>query len=102
MERASQVSRGRPATVTSQLTEGILAAATAAGLVDTARVEALRAGVSARSVEVQTSGRVSETALLWLWGALADLAGGHRVGAELAPSAGASAWGVVGDAAVHA
>jgi hypothetical protein len=75
MKRASSVSRGRHATATSQLIEGILAAATAAGLVDTARVEVLRAGVSARSVEVQTSGRVSETALLWLWGALGFLAG---------------------------
>ncbi|MGP0094178.1 MAG: helix-turn-helix domain-containing protein [Xanthobacteraceae bacterium] len=102
MKRASQVSRGRHATATSQLIDGILAAATAAGLVDSARVEALRAGVSARSVEVQTSGRVAETALLWLWGALADIAGGHRVGAELAPFAGPSAWGVVAEAAVHA
>jgi hypothetical protein len=102
MKRTSRVARGRHPTPTSQLIEGILAAATAAGLVDTARMEVLRAGVSARSVEVQTSGRVSETALLWLWGALADLAGGHRVGAELAPFAGASAWGVVAQAAVHA
>jgi len=102
VKRASQVSRGRHAMTTSQLIEGILAAAAAAGLVDSARMEALRAGVSTRSVEVQTSGRVSETALLWLWGALADLAGGHRVGAELAPFAGASAWGVVAEAAIHA
>ena len=101
MKRASS-DRGRPATVRSQLIDGILAAATAAGLVDSARVEPLRAGVSARSVGIQQSGRVSETALLWLWGALADLAGGHRVGAELAPFAGASAWGVVAEAAVHA
>jgi len=102
MKRAFQVSRGRHAMVTSQLIEGILAAATAAGLVDSARVDALRAGVSTRSLEVQTSGRVSETALLWLWGALADLTGGHRVGAELAPFAAASTWGVVAEAAVHA
>jgi len=102
MKRASQVSRGRHAMATSQLIEGILAAATAAGLVDSARAEALRAGVSARSVGIQQSGRVSETALIWLWGALADLAGGHRVGAELAAFAGASAWGVVAEAAVHA
>ena len=102
MKRASSVSRGRHAAATSQLIEGILAAATAAGLVDSALVEALRAGVSVRSVGIQQSGRVSETALLWLWGTLADLAGGHRVGAELAPFAGASAWGVVAEAAVHA
>jgi AraC-like DNA-binding protein len=31
-----------------------------------------------------------------------DLTGSHRVGAELAPFAGASTWGIVGDAAIHA
>jgi AraC-like DNA-binding protein len=102
MSRASQIIRGRRATVTSQLIDGILAAAAAAGLADLACVEALRAGASVRSGGVQQSGRVSETALLWLWGALADLAGGHRVGADLAPFASASAWGVVGEAAAHA
>ncbi len=101
MKRASQITRGRHATVSLQLIEGILAAAAAAGLADSARVEDLRAGALVRGVGVQKSGRVAETALLWLWGALADLAGGHRVDAELAPFAGASAWGVIGEAAAH-
>jgi hypothetical protein len=48
MKRASSVSRVRRAMATSQLIEGILAAATAAGLVDATRMEALRAGVSTR------------------------------------------------------
>jgi AraC-like DNA-binding protein len=102
MKRASQIAQGRRATVTSQLLDGILAAATAAGIVDSARLDALRAGVLARSAEVQASGRVSETVLFWLWGALVDLAGGHRVGAEIAPYASASAFGLMGEAAVQA
>jgi len=102
MKRASQNMRGQRATVASHLVDSILTAAAAAGIADSARVEVLRAGVAVRSIEVQQAGRVSETALLWLWGALADLTGGHRVGAELAPFAAASAWGVVAEAAIHA
>jgi AraC-like DNA-binding protein len=102
MKRASQITRGQRPTVASQLVDSILAAAAAAGIADSARVATLRAGVAVRSIEVQQAGRVSEAALLWLWGALADLTGGHRVGAELAPFAAASAWGVVAEAAVHA
>jgi AraC-like DNA-binding protein len=102
MKRASQITRGRRATVSLQLIEGILAAAAAAGLADSACVEALRAGASVRSAGAPKSGRVSETALLWLWGALVDLAGTHRVGADLAPFAGISPWGLMGEAAAHA
>jgi AraC-like DNA-binding protein len=102
MKRASRNMRGQRATAAWQLVDSILAAAAAAGIADSARVEVLRAGVAVRSIEVQQAGRVSETALLWLWGALADLTGGHRVGAELAPFAAASTWGVVAEAAIHA
>jgi len=84
MKRASQMAGRRRATVASQLIEGILAAAAAAGVADAARVASLREGVSARSGGIQQSGRVPESALLWLWGALVNLSGSHRVGAELA------------------
>jgi AraC-like DNA-binding protein len=102
MKRASQRTAGRVATVASHLIDGILDAAAAAAVADSAQVEALRAGVSAQSAGVQQSGRVPETALLWLWGALTDLAGSPRVGAELARFAGTSAWGLMGEAATHA
>jgi AraC-like DNA-binding protein len=102
MKRASQISRVSCATVALQLVDGILAAAAAAGVADTARVAALRAGVLKRSVGVQQPGRVSEAAHLWLWEALAELVGGHRVGAQLARFAGPSAFGILGEAATHA
>jgi AraC-like DNA-binding protein len=102
MKRASQISRVPCATVALQLIDGILAAAAAAGVADTARVAALRAGVLGRSVGVQLPGRVSEAALLWLWEALAELSGGHQVGAQLARFAGPSAFGILGEAATHA
>jgi AraC-like DNA-binding protein len=102
MKRASQIVRGQSATVTSQLIDGILAAAAAAGIADSARLEALRAGALAQSVGIRQSERVSEMALLWLWGALTDLAGGHRIGVELARFAGSSAYGVLGEAIRHA
>jgi len=102
MKRAPQVARGPCATVASHLIDGILITAAAAGVADSVRVAALRAGVSVRSVGLQQTGRVSETALLWLWGALADLAGSHRVGAELARCTGPSAFGVLGESVLHA
>jgi len=83
MKAASQIGRRR-ATVALKLIEGILAAAAAAGVADSARVANLRASVLARSGGVRPSGRVPESVLLWLWGALVDLSGSHRVGAELA------------------
>ena len=57
---------------------------------------------SAQASKFQLQGAFSETVLFWLWGALADLAGGHRVGAEIAPYASASAFGLMGEAAVRA
>jgi len=102
MKRASQNIRGQCATVASQLIDTILFAAAAADIADSARVAALRAGVSVRSVGIQQSGRVSEAALLWLWGALADLAGGHWVGAELARFVGPNAFGLFGEVTTHA
>ena len=102
MKRASQNMRGQCATVASQLIDSILFAAAAAGIADSARVAALRAGVAVRSVGIQQSGRVPEAALLWLWGALADLAGGHRVGAELARFAGPNTFGLFGEVTTHA
>jgi AraC-like DNA-binding protein len=102
MKRASQITRGQRATVASQLVDSILAATVAAGIADSARLATLRAGVAERSIEVRQAGRVSEEALYWLWGALAELAGSHRIGAELAPFAAASAWGVVAEAAANA
>jgi AraC-like DNA-binding protein len=84
MRTASQVAGRRQASVTLQLIEGILAAAAAAGVADATRVASLRAGVAARSGGVQQSRRVPESVLLWLWGALVDLSGSPRVGAELA------------------
>jgi AraC-like DNA-binding protein len=102
MKRASQISRIPCATVSLQLVDGILAAAAAAGFADTARVAALRAGVLGRSIGVQLPGRVSEAAHLWLWETLAELAGGHQVGAQLARFAGPSAFGILGEAATHA
>jgi len=102
MKRASQISRVPCATVALQLVDGILAAAAAAGVADTARVATLRAGVLRRSVGVQLPGRVSEAAHLWLWESLAELAGGHQVGAELARFAAPSAFGILGEAATHA
>jgi len=84
MKMASELAGRRQATVASQLIDGILAAAAAAGVADAARVETLRAGVSARGVGDRQSGRVPESVLLWLWGALVDLSGTHRIGAELA------------------
>jgi hypothetical protein len=75
MENASQVTRGRRATVTLQLIEGIPAAAAAAGVAHSAQLEPLQAGVAVRSVGVQESERVSEAAPLWLWAALAELPG---------------------------
>jgi hypothetical protein len=64
---------GRRATVTLHRIEGILAAAAAAGVAHSAQLEPLQAGVAVRSVGVQESECVSEAALLWLWGALAEL-----------------------------
>ena len=83
MKAASQIGRGR-ATVTLKLIEGILAAAAVVGVADSARLAILRTSVSARSGGVLPSGRVPESVLLWLWGALVDLSGSHRVGVELA------------------
>jgi AraC-like DNA-binding protein len=91
MTRASRIARGQSATVASPLIDAILQAAAAAGVADSAGVDVLRAGVSERSAGVQSSGRTSEAALLWLWGELAQLAGDHRVGAELARFAGQKA-----------
>jgi len=91
MTRASRITRGQSATVASPLIDAILQAATAAGVADSAGVDVLRAGVSERSAGAQLSGRTSEAALLWLWGELAQLAGDHRVGAELARFAGQKA-----------
>jgi AraC-like DNA-binding protein len=102
MKRASQIMRGQCATVASQLIDTILATVAAAGVADSACVAALRAGVSVRSVGIQQSGRVSEAALLWLWEALADLAGSHRVGAELARFVSLSAYGVIGELVTQA
>jgi Arabinose-binding domain of AraC transcription regulator, N-term len=101
MKRASQIMRGQCATVASQLIDSILFAAAAAGIADSARVAALRTDVSVRSVGIQQSGRVSEAALLWLWGTLADLAGGHRVGAELARFADPNTFGLFGEVTTH-
>ena len=102
MKRPSQISRVPCATVSLQLVDGILAAAAAAGVADTARVAALRAGVLGRSVGVQLPGRVSEAAHLWLWETLAELTGSHQVGAQLARFAGPSAFGILGEATTHA
>lgn len=99
MKRASQISAGRPATAPSQLIDGIIAAAAAAGVVDSQRAETLRVGVSVRNVRVQQSGRVSVAALYWLWGVLGGLAGGHRVGAEIARFTPLS--GVLTEVATH-
>jgi len=101
MKRASRNTRGRCATVAAQHIDSVLVAAAAAGVVDSTRASALRAGVSARSVGVQQSGRIPEAALLWLWGALADLAGSHRVGAELARFANSSTFGLLGATAIR-
>jgi AraC-like DNA-binding protein len=110
MKRASRIPRRQCSTVASQLIDSILFAAAAAGVADSSRVAALRAGVAVRSAGIQQSGRVSEKALLWLWGALADLAGGHSVGAELARFAGRSTsvpaeptpFGLFGEVMTHA
>jgi AraC-like DNA-binding protein len=83
MKTASQIAGRRQATVNLHLVEGILAAAAAAGVADSARLATLRASVLARS-GAPPSGRVPEAVLLWLWAALVDLSGSHRVGAELA------------------
>jgi AraC-like DNA-binding protein len=40
--------------------------------------------------------------LFWLWGALVDLAGGHRVRAEIAPYANVGMFGLMGEAAIQA
>ena len=101
MKRASEINRRRPATVPSQLIDGIFAAAAAAGVAHSTRAEALRAGVSVRNVGVQQSGRVSVAALYWLWGALGDLAGGHQAGAELARFTPLSTFGVLSEVATH-
>jgi AraC-like DNA-binding protein len=101
MKRASQISRVRPATVPSQLIDGIITAAAAAGVVDSLRAEILRGSVSVRNVGVQQSGRVSVAALYWLWGVLGELAGGHRVGAEIARFTPLSTFGVLAEVATH-
>jgi hypothetical protein len=73
------------------LIDTILLAAAAAGVEDAARIDALRVGGSARTAGSRQPGRVSEAAPLWPRAELAQLAGSHRVGAELARFAGRSA-----------
>jgi Arabinose-binding domain of AraC transcription regulator, N-term len=74
------------------LIDTILLAAAAAGVEDAARIDALRVGGSARTAGSRQPGRVSEAAPLWPRAELAQLAGSHRVGAELARFASCSAW----------
>jgi hypothetical protein len=80
MEYASQVTRGRRATVTLQLIEGIPTANAAAGVAHSARLEPLQAGVAVVASEFNNRNASQNGAFSTVGGARRT-AGGHLVGA---------------------